>query len=310
MDQALDDAGRRKLLSSTLDADDFMPASALVRAELGVGSHPGRRSSHHDDHHLVLRLGRYEETLFTSLNSQDVPPRFDECAYGAMVADGIGVNGAGAMAARLAVSTLARLVLRFGEWKLRVDPQTAAEMINRSRSFYARAHEAIQRWYRAHHEIGRMATALTVWWSAGPHLFVAHVGHSRCYLFRNGLLTQLTRDHTLRERLAAMPQPLPVARELEDSDHRLTDALGTDGEGPRVSVEHFRLEHNDTLLLCTNGLTDTLSDNAIADILASSRTPQEQCNLLIDAALAGDGRDNVTVVIAQYQIPTLHGDDS
>ncbi len=168
---------------------------------------------------------------------------------------------------------------------------------------------AVQRWYRAHHEIGRMATALTAVWSAGPHLFVAHVGHSRCYLFRNGLLTQLTNDHTLRARLANVPQPLPVARELEDVDHRLLTALGADGEDPRVSVEQFRLEHNDTLLLCTNGLTDAVSDDGIANILASSRTPQEQCDLLIDAALAGGGQDNTTVVLVHYLIPDLPEDD-
>jgi PPM family protein phosphatase len=80
------------------------------------------------------------------------------------------------------------------------------------------------------------------------------------------------------------------------------------GEVRNVSVEHFRLEHNDSLLLCTNGLTDMVADDAIADILASRRTPQEQCDLLIDAALTGGGTDNITVVLAHYDIPRLDDD--
>jgi serine/threonine protein phosphatase PrpC len=308
MDETLDDVSRRKLWSSELFPDDFAPASALVQAEVAARSHPGRRSQQNDDHYLVLRLGRSEETLFTSLIGADVPPRFDEWAYGAMVADGIGAGGAGAMAARVAVSTLARLLVRVGQWNLRVDPAIAEQVMDRSRWFYARAHEAVLRWYRAHLEVGRMATALTALWSAGPHLFVAHVGHSRCYVLRGGRLTQLTRDQTLRERLTFLPQPVPVERGLEDVEHVLTAAIGVGGDVPSVSVEHFRLEHNDSLLLCTNGLTDMVADDAIADILASRRTPQEQCDLLIDAALTGGGTDNITVVLAHYDIPRLDDD--
>ena len=146
---------------------------------------------------LFRRNGR-EETIHTSLTRRDVPYRFDEYAYAAVVADGIGGDGAGAVAARLAVSTLAQLELRFGEWNMRIDPQVAADIMDRSRWFYDRAHEAVRRWQRAHQEMGRIAAALTAVFSAGNDLFVAHVGHCRCYLFRAGVLTQLTRDQTLR----------------------------------------------------------------------------------------------------------------
>jgi serine/threonine protein phosphatase PrpC len=71
-----------------------------------------------------------------------------------------------------------------------------------------------------------------------------------------------------------------------------------------VRAEHFRLADDDIRLLCTNGLTDMVSDANIADALASRRTPQEQCNLLVGAALANGGTDNVTVVLANYHIPS------
>jgi PPM family protein phosphatase len=83
----------------------------------------------------------------------------------------------------------------------------------------------------------------------------------------------------------------------------LTNSIGADADDPGVMVEHFRLEDDDCLLLCTNGLTDMVSDDRIADALTSRRTPQEQCDLLISAALANGGHDNVTVVLANYRIP-------
>ena len=156
--------------------------------------------------------------------------------------------------------------------------------------------------------MGRTAAAVTAVYSAGNDLFVAHVGHCRCYLFRDGMLTQLTRDQTLRADLAATPQPTPVARALKDVEHILTSAIGAGGNGLSMRAEHFRLADDDTLLLCTNGLTDMVSDAHIADALASRRTPQEQCDLLVNAALANGGTDNVTVVLANYHIPNLRND--
>ena len=301
----LDDTNRRALFSAPLGTDDFTPASALVRADVAARSHQGRASSENDDHYLVLRLGRYEETLFSSLSSRDVPRRLDEYAYAAVIADGIGAGGADAMAARLAISTLADLQLRTGPWEMRIEPDVASEIVDRSRWLYLRTHEAVLRWYRAHLDVGRMAATLTGVYSAGSDLFVANVGHSRCYLLRRGHLSQLTRDQTLRERLSTGAYPTPVGQGLEDPPHVLTDSIGSDGNGPDVIVEHFRLEDDDTVLLCTNGLTDVAPDDTIADILASKRTPHEHSELLVETALANGGTDNVTVVVASYHFLEL-----
>jgi serine/threonine protein phosphatase PrpC len=302
------DRMRRALFASELQTDDFMPAAASVRADIAARSHRGRSMAGNDDHYLVIRLGRYEETLFTSLTSRDAPRRFDEYAYAAVVADGIGSAGAGAMAARLAISTLAQLELRFGEWDMRIDPETAAEIMDRSRWFFDRTHETVLRWYRAHMEAGRMAATLTGTYSAGTDLFVANVGHSRCYLFRAGLLTQLTRDQTLRERLSSVPRPTPVGQALEDGPHILTNAIGAEADEPGVMVEHFRLIDDDCVLLCTNGLTDAVTDDEIVNVLSSRRTPEEQCDLLIDLAVTRGAPDDVTVVLANYRVPDVLSD--
>jgi serine/threonine protein phosphatase PrpC len=129
--------------------------------------------------------------------------------------------------------------------------------------------------------VGRIAAAVTAVYSAGNDLFVAQAGHCRCYLFRGGMLTQLTRDQTLRARPRATPQPTPVARALEDVEHILTSAIGAGGNGLSVIAEHFRLADDDTPAALHQRLTDMVSDAHIADALASRRTPQEQCDLLV-----------------------------
>ena len=305
MDPELADTRRRRVVSTAVTQDGFRPAAALVRVEFGARSHRGRVQQENDDHYLVLRLAQHQEILQTSLASTDLPGAFDEYAYAAVVADGIGRAGAGSVAARLAISTLAHLALRFGQSSLRIDPRIASEVLERSEWLYRRTHEAVVRRSNLDAELSGMAATLTGIYSVGTDLFVAHVGHTRCYLFRKGMLVQLTRDHTLRERLATPPYPTPVGQGIEDARHLLTDVVGAGPDDPAVIVEQFRLEDDDLVLLCTNGLTDVVEDDAIADVLASKRTQAEQCDLLIDLAVTNGGEDNATVVLLNYHVPEL-----
>jgi len=305
MNKELEDEHRRKLLSAVLNADDFRPAAALVRAEFGARSHRGRVHQENDDHYLVVRLAQHLETLLTSLASADLPIGFEEYAYAAVVADGIGRAGAGSVAARLAISTLVHLALRFAQWNMRIDPRIASEVIERSEWLYRRTHEAVLARSHADAELAGMAATLTGIYSVGTDLFLAHVGHSRCYLFRQGMLVQLTLDQTLRERLSTSPHPTPVGQAIEDVEHMLTNVVGAGRNGPGAIVEHFRLADDDTLLLCTNGLTDVVNDEAISDVLASRRTQVEQCDILVDLALANGSQDNTTAVLVNYRVPEL-----
>jgi protein phosphatase len=70
-----------------------------------------------------------------------------------------------------------------------------------------------------------------------------------------------------------------------------------------VQVEHFRLWDGDRVLICTDGLTDQVNDEQIADILTPYRGLEEQCEALIDFSLEAGGLDNATAVMAQYTIP-------
>ena len=163
-----------------------------VEVTFGARSRRGPLRFQNDDHYMVMRFGRYQETLLTSLSTDDVARRFDEDGYGMVVADGLG--NAGETASRLAVSTLVHLALSFGRWNLRVDGPIAEEVMDRADRFY-RAVDATL--LQAGQDSSRaLLTTLTAVFTAGTDLFFAHVGHSRAYLFRHEALLQLTRDHT------------------------------------------------------------------------------------------------------------------
>jgi PPM family protein phosphatase len=296
------DAARRAALSPLFRVGDDEPPSATVRVTIGARSHHGVVRESNEDHYLVLRLGRDQETLATSLSANDVPPLFKENAYTMLVADGLGADGSGAVASRVALSTLAHLALDCGEWNVRIDRDTATRIFDRAEWFYAQADTAVHTHAASSPLLKGMTTALTAAYSAGSDLFIAHVGHSRAYLFRGGELLMLTRDHTVEEHLAHSSRPTAVERRAQDHRHILTDAVGAPGGHPLVEVERFGLLDGDFVLLCTNGLTDMLDDARIAEVLAHRRSPEEQCAMLIDLANRAGGGDNITVVIAEYHI--------
>jgi protein phosphatase len=276
----------------------FRPLSSTVTAKVTARSLPGARPVN-DDHFLVVELGRHQQTLATNLPDGHVPSRFQETGYGMIVADGLGPQAG--TASRLAISTLAHLVLHFGRWNLRIDPETASGVIARAQRFYSGVDKQLAEAALDSPELSGMRAAMTAAFSAGDSLFVAHVGHSRAYLLRRGTLKQLTRDQTLRQRVADWGPGLfeAAAREL---NHILTDAIGGHGD-PAVQIGHFELRDQDCVLLCTNGLTDFVDEASVLEILNRRVTLEERCVSLADKAVERGARDNVTVVLAEYSVP-------
>ncbi len=238
------------------------------------------------------------------MSTADLPPRFDEYGYALLLADGLGGTGSGAVASRVAVSTLAHLALHYGQLERANRRPHGAEVFERAEWFYRQVDDAVVRRSRTDDALGEMATTLTATYSSGDRLFVAHVGHSRAYLFRDGELRPLTTDQTLEHRLATTQGLHPVERTTQDLQHILTDAIGGRSGEPHVEIEHFWLKDGDRLVLCSNGLCEALDDDRIADILAFRRRPQEDCQMLVDAARRNGCEDTVTVLIADYHFPS------
>src|SRR5262249_21511115 len=127
---------------------------------------------------------------------------------------------------------------------------------------------------------------------------------SRAYLLRAGKLHQLTRDHTVVRELSEAGIITQAQAATHFLRHTLTRHLGGN-RGAKPDVQKLTLQQGDCLLLCSDGLHDMLSDDQIAGILASGETSVTLSQRLIDRALAAGGKDNVTVVLAQYRIPAV-----
>ena len=284
-----------------LAPDPFPPLSAHVRAEFAARSWKTAANETNADHYLVLRLHRGQETLLTSLPPTSIGKRFDEYAYGMVVADGMGP--AGELASRLAVAALLQLALRFGRWQMRVDPLVAPDIIQRLDDFWRRIDSALVDVNRSR-AFDPLHTTLTAVVTGGRDLFFAHVGHTRAYLFREGELIQLTSDHTHAiQRQDARARLIDLSGHASDLHHILTDAIGAGTVDPHIDIERLTLQHDDMVLLCTNGLTDAMADERIDEILGSPGALDERCDRLVARAVGAGAQDDVTAVLARYHVP-------
>ena len=282
---------------------EFEVLSSTVRVTFGGLSHTGKVRPINEDHFLITRLGRDQETLLTNLPEGDVAQHFRESGYGMVVADGMGGAARGEVASRLAISTLAHLGLQFGKWNLRINEEIAREVSERAERFYQRVGQAVIEQGRADPSLTGMGTTLTGAFSAGSDLFVCSVGDSRVYLFRRGRLLQLTQDQTYSQMLADIGQIPQHEVSTHHLRHILTDAIGVGSGRINVKVRHLSLLNDDTLLLCTDGLTEMVDEEEIAGVLMRGQSAQDACQTLVDLALEHGGEDNVTVLVAKYEIP-------
>lgn len=285
---------RRSAMRSFLRAEDSSPPSVHMKVRIAAQRWRSPLRSISDSHYVVVRVARSHHTLTTSLPQGEVPD-FGESGYGMTIAHGIGT--AGEAASRLAVATLVQLVIDFGRWNVRVNELLADEVADRAERFY-RAIDLIL--LRASKELpGSLQTTLTAAYSAGNELFLAHVGRSRAYMFRDGALMQLTRDHTSAGTDVAVANMAPAALE---SPPVATQMLGRRGPGsPRVDVERVGLLDGDLVLLCTSGLTDVVDDVRVADALRQNFTLNDTCRALVSDAISSGAKDDVTVLIARYR---------
>ena len=291
---------RQEIATQPLEIEPFYPLSSAGMLDIAGRSVRGKLHSHNSDHYLAVKLGRVQETLLSSLASGDLPPRFEECAYSILIADGRGRRAAGARASRVALSTLAHVAIRCGKWHMRVDPGTAENIKQQAEFFGRQAHDALYQAHLADAQLSELATSLTAVYIAGADLFVLNIGTSKAFLFHDDQLVRLTTDRTLHQWLGAAHE-----RASEDAPPSLRNADGktTGGQADDpVRVEQFQLASGDRLLLCTNGLTDVVSEREIAETLTSRRDPREQCQELVDLALAAGSADDITVIVADYRL--------
>lgn len=202
----------------------------------------------------------------------------------ALVADGMGGHAAGEVASALAAEVVWRIF-----YSMDAPPsqalRTAMETANRAILDYAAAHP----------ECSGMGTTCTVLGVRDNRLWLAHVGDSRAYIFRDGRLTQLSDDQTLHAQMVRDGLLAPHEAGVGPGSNVILQALGTREEiEPTIWAEGLPLREGDVMLLCSDGLTNLVDDSAIQTTVSESE-PTEACRRLIEAARAGGGHDNISV---------------
>ena len=273
---------------------------STVKVDFGGLTHAGKVRTNNEDHYLISRLGRSFEPLMTNVPAGQLPERLSEYGYGMLVADGMGGAAAGEVASRMAINLLVKLVVDTAKYGRRIDEEEAEALMKRMEGYFTKIHSELLLQAEMDPAIAGMGTTLTVAYSFGSDLFVAHVGDSRAYLFREGQLRQLTHDHTVAQRLAdtgEIPQKDVAKHKLR---HMLTNVLGGLKAPVVTELEQFQLADRDRLLLCSDGLTDMVDDATIETVLRTVAAPQEAAEKLLDLALNAGGNDNITIVLARY----------
>jgi serine/threonine protein phosphatase PrpC len=132
----------------------------------------------------------------------------------------------------------------------------------------------------------------------GSHAWVAHVGDSRCYRFRDRKLERLTRDHSLVDEQVRLGQLTPAQAEISPMRNVITRAVGTQDEVD-ADVIDFVVTQGDLYLLASDGLMREVDDQRIAGILHTAGDLQQTCAQLIETANQAGGRDNITCVLVR-----------
>lgn len=213
-----------------------------------------------------------------------------------LLSDGMGGHLGGALASKIVTEDLP-VMIELGLDRLKVGTTRAIRSLLK-RSI---AEQSRQMQCEGNSESGYrdMGATIVIALLRKDRCFIANIGDSRGYLFRNGRLKQMTRDHSVISELLVQGQIEPREAENHDAQGQITQYLGME-EKALPYIRSFQLKEQDRLLLCTDGLTDLVDDKTIAEIFGSKNDPQQECNILIKAANAAGGHDNITALVIDW----------
>lgn len=203
------------------------------------------------------------------------------------IADGMGGQAAGEVASSEVISTLVVLD----------DDIPGSDILTSLGTAVQRANDQLRMMVEEDPQLEGMGTTLTALLWTGQRLGLVHVGDSRAYLLRDGVLTQITQDHTWVQRLVDEGRITEEEATTHPQRSLLMRALGSgDHVEPDLSIREVRA--GDRYLICSDGLSGVVSHQTLEDTLASYQGPQETVQELIQLALRGGGPDNITVIVA------------
>ncbi|MBW1601812.1 Stp1/IreP family PP2C-type Ser/Thr phosphatase [Streptomyces sp. JJ66] len=203
------------------------------------------------------------------------------------VADGMGGQAAGEVASSEVISTIVQLD----------EDVPGSDVLTALGDAVQRANEQLRVMVEEDPQLEGMGTTLTALLWTGQRLGLVHVGDSRAYLLRDGVLTQITQDHTWVQRLVDEGRITEEEATTHPQRSLLMRALGSgDRVEPDLSIREVRA--GDRYLICSDGLSGVVSHQTMEETLASYQGPHDTVEELIQLALRGGGPDNITVIIA------------
>lgn len=233
--------------------------------------------------------------LFTGLTDPGLVRSANQDAYYVdpagqffIVADGMGGHAGGQEASRIATEVIRSYIV--DRWD---SSDESAELLQEA---VLKANKAILQDQMAHPERGDMGTTVVIAMFREDTPWCAHIGDSRLYRLRGAKLDQLTEDHTWVARAMKVGDLSMAQARVHPWRHILSKCLGRE-DLKQVDVASFDYQPSDRLLLCSDGLTEELSDHLIASQLKTIRSCEKVAESLINAAKEKGGRDNITVVI-------------
>lgn len=211
-----------------------------------------------------------------------------------IVADGVGGNNSGELASKTCVDEIAKFVEQHDLHRFHTDEEIQVYFEQCIKAVNFKILELSQR----HEENWGMATTVVMAYLHDGQLYILNVGDSRAYILRDGVLTQVTEDHTYVNSL--VKAGLITAEEAEHHENRnmITRAVGAEH---RIEADFFvvSVALGDRILICTDGLHGEVKEDDITEILCKEETMTDICEELVEIAKAKGGHDNITMVVVE-----------
>lgn len=220
----------------------------------------------------------------------------------AVVADGMGGHQAGDVASDMTVTELKRL------WEKAPNIATAEEAENWLQKSIAYVNTVLYEHAKSHAECKGMGTTIVAAVITEAFLTVAHIGDSRCYLLNDTGFSQITEDHSLVNELVRSGEITKEDAEHHPRKNVLMRALGTESR-VQLDVKSIVFEEGDWLLLCSDGLSNKVSESEMVEHLKRELPLDEKAAKLVNLANQYGGEDNISLIIVQYEPEGNTGDE-
>ena len=259
----------------------------------------GRVRPSNEDQFLIAELTKTMRIRHTSLAEPKLL-QGDERGHLFLVADGMGGHRAGEQASALAVIAIEQFTLNTFKWFFHADGADAQRVLTQFQTALREADSRILEESAEHPDWKGMGTTLTLAYYLDAQLCVVHVGDSRAYMFANDALRQVTHDDTLVAEMVSRGTLQPEDVKRHHLRNVITNVVGGNEALVNVEAHALTVSAGDRLLLCSDGLTEMLSNDAIAATLRAEGDPEAVCRTLVAQANEAGGRDNITALVVRF----------